>query len=60
MKEETKYIIITIAFTILIVINAILTIPPMSYVISFILGGCLGSLLGNYLAEIYKIYKPHE
>jgi phosphotransferase system glucose/maltose/N-acetylglucosamine-specific IIC component len=49
MKEKTKYIIITIVFLILIVVNAILITPPLSYVIAVILGGYLGSLLGDYL-----------
>ena len=60
MKEKTKYIIITIAFLVLIVVNAILTISSMSYVISFIVGGCLGSLLGNYLADIKFINHMNE
>lgn len=52
MKEKTKYIIITIAFTILIIVNAILTIPPTSYIIAFIVGGCFGALLGDYSTNI--------
>jgi hypothetical protein len=58
MKEKTKYIIITIVFTILIIANAMLAIPPTSYIVAFIIGGCLGTLLGDYLANI-KL-KPHE
>lgn len=52
MKEKTKYIIIIIAFLILITINAILTIPPISYIVGFIIGGCLGALLGDYSVNI--------
>ena len=58
MKEKTKYIIIIIAFLILIAVNAILTIPPISYVVAFIIGGCLGALLGDRMSDI-KL-KSHE
>lgn len=58
MKEKTKYIIIIIVFLILIAVNAILTIPPISYVVALIIGGCLGVLLGDYSTNIK--FKPHE
>lgn len=58
MKDKTKYIIIIIAFTILIIVNAMLTISPISYVVAIVSGGCLGTLLGDYSANIK--FKPHE